>query len=223
MNKIFGFIFLRQWERTALNSFVMGRYAKAEEYFRKIQEVQPNKFGLGHNIGLVCLAQERYEEAETAFKNEVDRYGETFARNKTLGDLYYMWGKRNECRIYYTKALEGCDHEGDKKLISKRIEYCETEESFRRAMDSYAELKRGNKIMAEKDYDGAYKAFKKSAALDPFNFQALNNMGALELNHKKDPEAAAVLFEKATALTSLGAIHNNLKQAKASAAKGKKK
>jgi tetratricopeptide (TPR) repeat protein len=199
----------------------MGRYAKAEEYFRKVQEIQPNKFGLGHNIGLVCLAQDRFEEAEAAFLNEIERYGETFPRNKTLGDLYYMWGKREECKRFYEKSLSECEHPGDKKLISKRIEYCANEDSFRKAMDSYAELKRGNKLMAEKDYDGAYEAFQKSADLDPHNFQALNNMGALELNHRKNTAAAAVLFGKATKLTSLGAIHNNLKRAQAPAPKEK--
>lgn len=55
-----------------MNNFVLGRYAKAEEFFRKIQQVQPNKFALGHNIGLVCLAQERYEEAEKAFLRGLD-------------------------------------------------------------------------------------------------------------------------------------------------------
>lgn len=223
MNKLFGFFLIPMWERSAMNNFVLGRYAKAEEFFRKIQRVQPNKFALGHNIGLVCLAQERYEEAEKAFLRELDLYGETYVRFKTLGDLYYIWGRREPCADYYAKALPLCDQDADKKLIGRRIELCGDPAAFEAAMESYRELKRGNKLMAERDYDGAYEAFVRAASLDSYNFQALNNLGALEMNHKKNNPAAVEFFEKATALTSLPAIHNNLRRAQAMAAKEGKK
>ena len=219
MKKLFSFILVPKWERSAMNNFVMGRYAKAEEYFRKIKEVQPNKFALGHNIGLVCLAQERYEEAADAFLLELEKYGETYIRFKSLGDTYYIWGKRDKCSEFYSKALELCEHEGDRKLISRRMTLCADPAAFETAMESLRELKRGNKLMADRDYDGAYDAFQKAVDLDAYNFQAWNNLGALEMNHKKNIPASEKYFKKAAALTSLQAIHNNLKRAESMSAK----
>jgi tetratricopeptide (TPR) repeat protein len=223
MKNLFGFFLVPMWERSAMNNFVLGRYAKAEEFFRKIQAVQPNKFALGHNLGLVCLAQERYEEAEGFFLRELELYGETYIRFKSLGDMYYIWGKREKCSEYYSKSLSLCEHEGDRRLISRRMTLCADPAAFETAMESYRELKRGNTLMAEKDFDGSYDAFKKAVDLDPYNFQALNNLGALEMNHKKDIPAAVKFFEKASALTSLQAIHNNLKRAQSMTVKEEKK
>ncbi|MFQ3619373.1 MAG: tetratricopeptide repeat protein [Spirochaetales bacterium] len=223
MHKLFGFLFLRYWERLALNHFVMGKYEKAEEYFRKIQEVQPNKMGIGHNIGLVCLAQERYEEAEKEFLKELNRYGETYIRLKTLGDLYYLWGRREECYKYYTAALPLCEQEPDRKLLEKRIAYASDAATFTKAMDSYRALKKGNAFMAEKSFESSYQEFERAVALDPYNFQAWNNMGALELNYRKNVAKAVELFQRAVEYTSLPAIHNNLKRAKAMLEKEKGK
>ncbi len=222
MVNLFGFLFLRFWERAALNNFVLGRYAKAEEYFRKIQSVQPNKMGLGHNIGLVCLAQERYEEAEKEFLRELERFGETYIRLKTLGDLYYLWGKRAECARYYQNALPVCEQEADRKLIQKRIEYASNPESFERAMKSYQALKKGNACMAEKRFEEASEEFERAVQLDPFNFQAWNNIGAVELNYRKNPARAVECFLRAVEYTSLPAIHNNLKRAQAMLGKEKR-
>ncbi len=213
MNKIFGYLFLRSWERNALNNFIVGRYAKAEEYFRKIQSVRPNKSGIGHYIGLVCLAQDRFEEAEQEFKRELDQFGDTFIRLKTLGDLYYMWGKRVECSKYYQHALELCDQVAERKLLEKRVEYTSDEKLFEKAMESYRAVKKGNAFMKEKNYESAYREFERAAKLDPYNFQAWNNMGALELNYKKNPSKALTFFERAVEHTSLPAIHSNLKRA----------
>jgi tetratricopeptide (TPR) repeat protein len=223
MKNIFGFFFIPYWERAAMNNFVMGRYAKAEDLFRKIREVQPNKFALGHNLGLVCLAQEKYDEAESYFLRELELYGETYIRFKSLGDMYYIWGKREKCSEYYSKSLSLCEHEGDRRLISRRMTLCADPAAFETAMESYRELKRGNLLMAEKDLDNSYEAFQKAVELDPHNFQAWNNLGALEMNHKKDLPAAVKYFKKASALTSLQAIHNNLNRAKSMTAKEEKK
>ncbi|MCX7786584.1 MAG: tetratricopeptide repeat protein [Spirochaetes bacterium] len=222
MVRLFGFLFLRFWERAALNNFVFGRYAKAEEYFRKIRTVQPNKMGIGHNIGLVCLAQERYEEAEAEFLGELERFGETYIRLKTLGDLYYLWGKRAECAKYYQMALPGCEHEADRKLIQKRIEYASDPDTFEKAMKSYQALKRGNAYMAEKRFEAASEEFERAIQLDPYNFQAWNNRGAVELNYRKNPARAVEYFQRAVEYTSLPAIHNNLKRAQAMLGKEKR-
>ena len=213
MKNLFGFFFIRYWERAAMNNFVMGRYAKAEEFFMKIRDVQPEKYGLGHNLGLVALALEKYEEAERYFLREIEKYGETYIRFKSLGDMYYIWGNREKCGEYYKKSLDLCEHEGDRRLLNRRIKVCGDPAAFETAMRSYAELKEGNRKMADKDFDGAYASFQKAAELDPYNFQAMNNLGALEMNHKKDIPASAEFFKKASALTSLQAIHNNYKRA----------
>jgi tetratricopeptide (TPR) repeat protein len=223
MKNPFSSFFIRWWHRAALNNLVMQRYAKAEEYFRKIQAVQPNRFGLGHNLALVCLAQERYEEAERYFLNELERYGDTFIRFKSLGDLYYIWNRREPCREYYEKALPLCGHEADKRQIQHRIAQCGSGEAFSRVVKSYELLKAGNIRMREKDFDGAYELLKKAVETDSCNFQAWNNLGALEMNVKKDAAKSVKYFEKAAYYTSLAGIHGNLKKARDMLAKESKK
>jgi tetratricopeptide (TPR) repeat protein len=223
MKNPFSPIVVRWWNRAALNNLVMQKYAKAEEYFRKIQALEPDRFGLGHNLALVCLAQERYAEAEKYFLNELERYGDTFVRFKSLGDLYYIWNRREPCREYYGKALPLCVHEADKRQLQHRIAQCGSEESFAKAMKSYGLLKAGNKKMQEKDFDGAYELLKESVETDSCNFQAWNNLGALEMNIKKNAAESVKYFEKAAFYTSLVGIHGNLKKARDMLAKESKK
>jgi tetratricopeptide (TPR) repeat protein len=223
MNNPFSPFLLRWWYRAALNNLVMQKYAKAEEYFRKIEAAQPDKFGLGHNLALVCLAQERYEEAEKYFLHELERYGDTFIRFKSLGDLYYVWKRREPCGEYYGKALPLCEHEADKRQIQHRIAQCGSGEAFAKAMRSYELLKDGNKKMQEKDFDGAYELLREAVKADSCNFQAWNNLGALEMNIKKNAAESVKYFEKAAYYTSLAGIHANLMKARDMLAKESKK
>jgi tetratricopeptide (TPR) repeat protein len=223
MKNPFLFIFIRWWERAALNNFVTGQYARAEEFFRKIQAEEPYRFGLGHKLGLVCLAQQRYDEAEKYFLNEIERYGDTFMRFKSLGDLYYMWGKREPCKDYYSRSLALCGEETDKRQIMHRIAQCANSGSFESAIKSYNLLKGGNTKMADKDYDRAYELFREAVKADACNFQAWNNLGALEMNIKKDIPESIKCFEKAASYTSLRSIHDNLNKARAALEKEKKK
>lgn len=207
-----------------MTHFVMGRYAKAEEYFLKIREAQPGKFGIVHNLGLVSLAQDKFEDAEKAFLSELENSGEVYARVKALADTYYLWGKREKAREYYERTFALCQNEADGRLISRRIEQAKDEALFAEAMRSVRELKQGNRYMAEKNFEDAYDSFKRASEIDSSNFQAYNNLGALEINYRKNLDKAIRYFEKAVRLTSLPAIYNNLNHAKSLAAKkeGKK-
>ncbi len=213
MKRLITTFLVSRWERAAMRAFVMGRYAEAEDNFRRIREAQPDKFAIGHNLGLVCLAQERHQEAADYFHAELDNFGETYMRVKALGDTYYIWGKREKCMEFYSRTLELCEHEGDRRLISRRMGLCADPATFAVAMESQRLLREGNRLMAEGDLDGSCEAFRKAAELDDSNFQAWNNLGALEMNHKKNIPASAEYFKKAVAFTSLQAIHNNLKRA----------
>ncbi|MCL1817334.1 MAG: tetratricopeptide repeat protein [Spirochaetaceae bacterium] len=213
---------MRWLERAALNNLITQKYEKAEAYFRKIAAVEPYRFGLGHNLALVCLAQERFEEAEKYFLAELDRYGDTFVRLKSLGDLYYIWAQPEKCKEYYEKAFPLCEHEADKRQLQHRIAQCAREPAFANAVKSLAALKLGNKKMTEKDFDGASACLKEAVELDSCNFQAWNNLGAIELNIKKDTAAAVKYFEKAAFYTSLVGIHGNLKKAREALAKESK-
>ena len=223
MKNPFSPIQVRFWHRSALNCLVTQKYAKAEEFFRKIQAVEPNRFGLGHNLALAYLAQEKFEEAEKYFLNEIQRYGETFVRFKSLGDMYYIWGKREKCSEYYALALPLCEHKADKSQIEHRIAQCKTEEAFAVAMKSCEYLKQGNKKIEEKEFDAAGELLKKAVELDRCNFQAWNNLGALEMNIKNNVAEAVKYFEKAVQYTSLVGIHGNLKKARDTLAKESKK
>jgi len=219
----FNSIRIRYWHRAALNNLVTQKYAKAEEYFHKIQAVEPNRFGLGHNLALVYMAQEKFEEAEKYLLAEIERYGDTFVRYKSLGDMYYVWGRREKCGEYYALALPLCEHKGDKIQLEHRIAQCKSDEAFAMAMKSFDCLKQGNKKMEEKDFVEAEELLKKAVEFDRCNFQAWNNLGALEMNIKNNIAEAVKYFEKAVQYTSLVGIYGNLRKARDSLAKESKK
>jgi hypothetical protein len=64
--------------------------------------------------------------------------------------------------------------------------------------------------MAEKKPDEAYEAFVRAADLDPTCFHALNNLGLIALNFRKDYRSAIKWFNAACAISSSPHPRRNL-------------
>ncbi len=198
------------WRRFALNSLISGDYEKAEKYFRKIHRYNPNEPGFDYNLGLVKLAQFKYEDAESYFKNDISLYGESYERLRVMGDLYYVWGKREEAASWYEKALQECKNEIDKSLIKARLHNCSKIESFNNVVLSYRYYNEGNKLLESKEDEEALNLFSKAVELDNTNFQALNNKGSILMNYSRDYKKAEECFLKASRISNLPSIQKNL-------------
>ncbi len=201
--------------RFALNSFVSGDFPRAEKYFRLLKEREPDRMGVDHNLGLTKLAQKQYAEAERYFKRDMELFGQTAVRSRTLGDLYYVWGKRKEARKWYASALEDADDEASTVLLRERIEICATDESFEPIHGSYAAFEEGVRLQRSGDAEGARLALQKAVDLDSTNFQAWNNLGSILMDNDANFSEALVCFRKAREYSSIPAIVNNIEQAEA--------
>lgn len=201
-------------ERLAVRAFLAGDYDRAARYFEKVQGRDPNRSGINHNLGLVRLAQRRFEEAEELFLEDLERYGDAYRRLRVAGDLYYLWGKRREARRYYERALEECEREAEQGLLEQRIQNCADEVSFERVMESHRLYNEGNKAMQSNDFRTARELYEKSVDCDTTNYQALNNLGAVWMNYEKQPDRAVEYFERAAELSNLGSVGANLQKAR---------
>jgi tetratricopeptide (TPR) repeat protein len=201
-------------ERLAVRCFVAGDYDRAARYFESVQKRDPHRAGLNHNIGLVRMAQRRYDEAEKCFLDDLERYGDSYKRLRVTADLYYVWGNREKAKHYYERALEECEREPEQRLLQQRIQNCADEVAFERVTESHRLYTRGNEAMQSNDYQSAREYYQKSVDCDPTNYQALNNLGAVWMNYERQPERAVEYFERAAELSNLGSVGANLQKAR---------
>jgi tetratricopeptide (TPR) repeat protein len=201
----------------AFNALAANRFVDAELLFRKIEDMQPGAMGNGHNIGVALMGQERYEEAERLFAAELENFGDAFHRFKTLADLYYVWGRPEQAAEFYAKAKVAAQQQPDRNFCERRAAISSNPARFAQVRESIAANKRGAELYFKHEIEPAMLEFKRAGELDPTNFQSFNNLGAIELNNKKDAAAAAAWFEKAAGLTSLVGVQRNFAAAKAEA------
>ena len=203
-------LFTKMRYRLALNSMSVGDYVKAENLFKKIQKSDPAVQGVGHNIGVCLMAQERYDEAEVCFRKEVETLGECYSRSVTLGDLYYAWGKREEAALWYGKSLEESPDSAVKQFLNRRIAICANSAKFEAAMEGCRLMKQGRAEAEKGEIEIAIDCYEQSFEKDPTQYQSLNEAGVLLLNHKREYARARDYFKKALRLSDLSPIRKNL-------------
>ncbi len=202
------------WRRLALNSLVTGEYEKAEKYFSRIHRSLPHEAGFEYNMGLIRLAQEEYREAEILFKKDSELYGESYTRMRVLGDLYYIWGKRESAAAMYKKALDECESGVEKNILKIRIQKCTSEKAFARVQKSHIFYREGNNHLQNGEVDEALEAFSRAVEEDGTHFQALNNKGSILMNHLHQYTEALACFEQAFKISSLPSIQSNIIKAR---------
>ncbi len=204
------------WQRFALNSMVSGDYDKAEKYFLRIHRYKPLLSGFEYNLGLIKLAQNKYEEAELFLKKDISLYGESYNRLRVMGDLYYIWGKRELASMLYKKAFAVCEGEFDKNILNIRIQKCSSEKAFDKVKKGHILYKEGNYLLKSGKNAEALKAFSDAVEQDGTHFQALNNKGTILMNTFHKYKEALECFEQASKLTNLPVIHSNVLKARES-------
>ena len=202
------------YERLAFNNLISNNYDKSEKYFLKIKKKNPHRQGINFNLGVIKFAKKEFPEAEKYFLNEIKLFGETYERLKSIGDLYYVWGKREECNLNYEKALILCESKKERKFIKERLSYSEDMEDFKKVTKGYLFFEKGCDLMNENKFDEAKKSFYSSITLDKTNFIAWNNLGSIFLNQEKDYESAVDSFERALEYSDLPVLNSNLSLAR---------
>ncbi len=208
MNKIRLFFL----NRFALNAYISTDYVKALGYYEKILRGSPRHPGLMYNTGLCHFAMKDYDRAESFLIDEIDSYGETADRLRTMGDLYYRWGKRGEALMYYRKLEEYLNHR--ENWLKLRIDILNNEESAASAFKAAEKLDEALVKMREGSPDRARELLEQGLKEDPSSFQIMNNLGVIALKEKKDPEKAVSYFELAEDLMPIPMHKANLQKAR---------
>ncbi|WP_455382822.1 tetratricopeptide repeat protein [Salinispira pacifica] len=201
-------------QRFALNSFVSGDFERAERYFLQLKEADPDRMGVDHNMGLVKLGLKQYEAAESYLLRDLELFGETYLRSRTLGDLYYIWGRAEKAKKRYSAALRQAEEESDRLLLQKRIEICSDDSAFARAAESHRSFEEGVRLQKTGDSQGARAALTRAVEGDPTNFQAWNNLGSVLMEDSSTYDEALKCFTRARSYSALPSIVRNLEEAK---------
>ena len=220
------------FERFGLNAYIQGDYARAEKWFRKLEQREPDSIGLLRNMGIILMAKGDAEGAERYLLREEKIYGRSFHRHAAIADIAYSQGKRKEAGKRYSLALAepesapGGKFQMARPLMEKRLAICSNEEAFAQSRQAMKVFGAAQASRERGDYEKAIEEFLESVRLDETNWPALNNAGSIYINTLKKPEEAILLFEKAFAISRNVQIAGNLNLAKKSlekASKGRKR
>lgn len=205
---------LNSWKRTAFNSLVANNYEKAEEFFRKVYELEGDAQGNAYNLAVSLMGLKRFDEAEPLMLDDAERFGYTLLRCRSLGDLYYLWGKAASAEEWYQKALDESSEAGDEvgeadeRMLRKRIEICRDPDAFASSQKGHENFDKGNELSGQGKYDEAIDYFKRAVKLDESNVPAWNNIGSLYFQ-KKEYEKALKVFNKAARYSNMPALVKN--------------
>lgn len=208
-------------ERFALNSFISGDFTRAEKYFLRLKEDDPDRMGADHNMGLVKLGLKQYADAEKYFLRDVELFGESYVRSRTLGDLYYIWGRREQAGKRYSAALRQGENNSDEALLRERIAICSDENAFVAVAESHRTFEEGVRVQKTGDVAAAKRSFENAVEKDPTNFQAWNNLGSILMGDSSTYPQAVKCFSRARRYSTLPSIVHNLEEARKRAKEGK--
>lgn len=211
--------------RKALEAFSRGAYAEAKTHFLAILDDEGERAGHLYNVGLCHLALEEFDSAERYLTRELELFGDHYPRLKTLGDLYFLWGKAEEARRWYERAVaEDPSGEGE-RIVRRRIELCSEECAFAAAMDSISSYREGVHKMFAKEIADALRLFSTAVEQDSSNIHAWNNIGVICLDRRGEGDVARAIdaFENALSWQEVPSFRTNLERARATRAKRPKR
>lgn len=206
-------LIVKYWRNRGLNNYVKGDFVGARKYFLKIDTRHHPEPGNVFNLGLVELGLGNFSLAE-AYLVKAAVEDKSAPVTRTLADLYYIWGKQDQALAGYTKARAMASNPEDKALMQERIAICRSRQAYRQVRRSFALLEEGTAAMRREEVDLAQKAFLEAVDCDPTNYVALNNLGSLMLNERKEGRKALKWFQAAARLWDSPVVKNNLEQAR---------
>lgn len=200
-------------ERLMLNALAHGDYGKAELAIARLQRYEGRTRRVMHNLAVLRMGQGRYAEAESLFEQQIEDYGENPELLRALAETAYLGGDRDHAARRIAAALAEPDCP-EPELLKRRAAICADPDAHAKAMAGKKDFAAALTLLGKGEKDAAIAAFRKAADADPTDFVALNNLGALLMNHAKDYAGAALAFEKALALSDQALMRANLAKAR---------
>lgn len=209
-------------ERVLLNSLANGNYARAERALARIERLEGRTRRVIHNRAVILMGKSDFAGAESLFDQQVDDYGDNPNLLRALSEAAYLGGDRVNAAKRIAAALADPDCP-DRPQLERRAAICADASAHARAMAGKKDFAAALADLAQGDKDEAIAGFRAAVEADASDFVALNNLGALLLNHAKDYEGAVDAFEKALKLSNQPLMRDNLAKARDLADKAAKK
>ena len=200
-------------ERKGFNALSSGDYPAAVEAFSELLEREPSRTGTRHNLGLAYLGSEAFEKAEACFLKDLELLGDYFPRLKVLGDLYYIWGKREEANRWYRRALQEKESKQSQKLTTERIRQTESADAYEKVRQADEAYRQGVTALRAESYQEALDQFRRATELNPTHVLAWNNAGSVLMNNFDSPEEARHYFQAGLEMEPLPILQMNLQKA----------
>lgn len=192
-----------------LNAFVTGENRRAEKHFLKLIALFPEREGLHYNCALAQMGLKKFDQAEELLLREIARFGDSYVRRKTLGDLYYISGNFPAA----LKTYQHCRHmdgaNADLRLLQLRSDCCRDPERYVELRRSLGCYERGA-VLVRSDPEVAETLLKEAVRLDPSNFLVLNNLGVIAMNHRREYPTAYAYFQQSLELSAQPVVQQNL-------------
>lgn len=198
------------YTRFAFNALVSEEYLKAIKYFTKIKKINPKQKGIDYNLGLCYLGNKDFANSEDSLLSTLDIESCNTELYKTLGDLYYLWGKQDQALTYYCEYSKRTDPKVVGNWLNVRIALLKASNDMNKIHIANQSLEDGIICMKQKAYKKAEQALNTATTIDPSNYQAFNNFGVLILRQYNNLEKALYYFNKATDLNPSPMYRANL-------------
>ena len=199
-------------ERKGFNGLAAGDFQTALTAFQALMEQEPSRPGVRHNLGLAYLGAEDFAKAQECFLRDLETLGDHFPRLKVLGDLCYIWGKREDAHHWYKRAILDEDAEPSRVLLEERIRQTASDDQFSQVQEADAAYRAGLTALQDEQYQEALDQFQKAATLNPTHVLALNNAGTVLMNNFSRYDEARKAFRAGLEMEPLPILQMNLEK-----------
>jgi tetratricopeptide (TPR) repeat protein len=200
---------VKYYERIAFNSFISGKYSRAEYCYLKVNSLWPNKEGINYNLGLTYFSMNFLDDAVSFVEKERELYGNSYEVDRTLADIYFQQINRELANKYYHLAYDYGVNEKIKSFINARINITSSKEKYDKAVEAMGVFKEANSFFDEQKFEEALPCYEKVVELDPTNVMAMNNIGVIYMNYIINFDLAEEMFKKAFELVDMPIVRSN--------------
>jgi tetratricopeptide (TPR) repeat protein len=197
-----------------------GRYAQAEQYYRRVVQTEPNHAEAWYFVGVTCFRQGRTVEAQACYERSLALRPNHADALNNLGVALAVQGRFMEAEARFRQSLRVKPDYGDAlrnlgKALRDQRKLADAAESFRGALrlnagDGELHAVLGTTLLEADQLEPCVASFEEALKLRPADVGSLQGMGVALAKLKRHDEAIAC-FRKALRLDpNLAGAHNSL-------------
>ncbi|MCL1470794.1 FkbM family methyltransferase [Argonema antarcticum] len=204
----------------ALKHHQAGRLIEAEEIYREILQVKPDRADIHNNLGVVLQAQRKLEDAIASYQQAVTLNPSNAEAYNNLGYAFEEQGKVEEAIASYQQSIAANPHNAEAhynlgNIFDAAGKLEEAIASYQQAIAlnpdyANAHYNLGVALWKQDKLEDAIASYQKALTLNPNDAEAHNNLGNA-LQEQGKLEDAIASYQKALTLNpNYAQAYNNL-------------